>query len=327
MSPYFHEAIKLWQLLKKNRNRTTPFQNGPCFCNNTGLLTGILLHCIDLMLMNILIADSGATKTEWCLLHENRKKTVITQGLSPYFVNTAEIVAILQKELLPKLKQQPVQEVHFFGTGCSNADNNRIVNNALKKLFPGAKTAVDHDMAGAARGLCHDQKGVACILGTGSSACFYNGKKIVKSRTGLGYALGDEGSGAYLGRKVIQYYLYDTFDEELKGIFDYTFHTDRVTILENVYKKPFPNRYLAGFAIFLAQNRGHFMVENIIEDGLNDFFFHHIVKFSECWKHPVYFVGGVAFGFKDVIKLLCNNYGLQCGKILQRPMDGLAAFY
>jgi glucosamine kinase len=277
--------------------------------------------------MGLLIADSGATKTEWCFLSSGKKKTLQTQGLSPYFVNTAQITEILQKELAPKLKKQVIEEVFFFGTGCSNPVNNAIMRKGIKGVFPDAHVHVDHDMSGAALSLCHNSKGVACILGTGSSACYFDGKKVKKSRTGLGYALGDEGSGAYLGRKVIQYYLYETFDEEMRGAFDQEFNTSRVEILENVYKKPFPNRYLATFARFLAQNRGHYMVENIIEDGINDFFFHHIIKFNESWKYPIHFVGGVAWGFRDVVSNLCHNYGLQQGRILQRPMDGLAAFY
>lgn len=279
--------------------------------------------------MTILIADSGATKTEWRLLGGTRSKTVSTQGLSPYFLDTEQMTAVLQKELWPKLKNAVLPDnIYFFGTGCSNAENINIVKTALKNIFPKAKVAVDHDMSGAARSLCGKTKGIACILGTGSSACYFDGKQVAKSRTGLGYALGDEGSGAYLGRKVVQYYLYGTFDEELAGIFRIKFpDADRSTILEHVYKKPFPSRYLAGFAVFLSENRGHYMIENIIEDGLNDFFFHHIIHFQECWKYPVHFVGGVAYAFRDVIKTLCENYGLNCGRILKRPMDGLAEFY
>ncbi len=279
--------------------------------------------------MTILLADSGATKTEWRLVGAPRKKTAITQGLSPFFVNTEQITAILQKELAPKLKNTEAPgKVFFFGTGCSSPENNAIVQKALRNIFPKANVTVDHDMAGAALSLCHNKKGIACILGTGSSSCYFNGKRVEKSRTGLGYALGDEGSGAYLGRKVLQYFLYETFDEELNGVFQGRYPgMDRATILEHVYKQPFPSRFLAQFAQFLAENRGHYMVENILEDGLNDFFFHHVIRFHECWKYPVHFVGGVAWGFRDVIKTLCTNYGLDCGRILQRPMDGLATYF
>jgi N-acetylglucosamine kinase-like BadF-type ATPase len=179
----------------------------------------------------------------------------------------------------------------------------------------------------AARGLCGREKGVACILGTGANSCYYDGKRIVKNSPGLGYVLGDEGSGAYLGKKVIQYYLYGTFDEELRGRFDLTYTTNASEILENVYKKPLPNRYLAGFCQFLADNRGHYMIENIIEDGLNDFFFTHLCKYKETWKLPVSFTGSVAFGFKDVLQQLCDSYEFDTGKIMRAPMEGLIDYH
>ncbi len=277
--------------------------------------------------MNKLIADSGATKTEWCLLSNGKRKTIYTQGLSPFFLNTLQIIDILNKELWNKLKNVDIQEIHFFGTGCSNKENNKIVADALKAQYKKAKIYVDHDMMGAAKSLCHNSKGVASILGTGSSACYYDGKKIVKSKTGLGYALGDEGSGSYLGRKVIQYYLYETYDAELKDAFEKKFNVTRKEILDNVYKMQFPQRYIARYTTFLSEHRGHYMVENIIEDGIIDFFFKHLIKFNESWKYPVHFVGGVAFAFKDVVKDLCNNYGLKLGSINKRPMDGLIKFY
>lgn len=275
----------------------------------------------------ILIADSGATKTEWCLLKDNKKKKVITQGLSPYFLNQEQISDILQKELLPFLKQEQPEEVFFYGTGCSNAANADIVKKAIKANFKSAKVSVDHDLMGAARALCGNEKGVVGILGTGSNSCYYNGKKIVKNSPGLGYVLGDEGSGAYLGKKVIQYYLYNTFDEDLMERFKAKFNTSSVEILESVYKKPLPNRYLAGFAMFLAENRGHYMIENIIEDGLNDFFFNHIYKYQESWSLSINFVGSIAYGFKDVLKDLCNSYELTLGKVLKNPMDGLVKYH
>lgn len=275
-----------------------------------------------------LIADSGATKAEWCLIQGKKKKTIFTQGISPYFLNTVQIVELLQKELLPSIGKVVVNEVYYYGTGCINPANIRIVKLAMKQLFKDAGTIeVTHDVMAAARALYGDNKGVACILGTGSSSCYYNGKKIANNRPGLGYVLGDEGSGAYLGRKVIQYYLYGTFDEDLKSRFTTKFNIDASGILENVYKKPLANRYLASFTPFLAENRGHFMIENIVEDGINDFFFHHICKFRESWTTPVSFVGGIAFHFKDVIEETCRAYEFTLGRILKNPMEGLAEYH
>ncbi len=275
-----------------------------------------------------LIADSGATKCEWCVVESNGKeKTIFTTGISPYFLGSRQIAELLQKELMPHVQSIEVDEVHFYGTGLGNPDNVKIISKALKKLFREAKIKADTDLLGAARALCGYEKGIACILGTGSNSCYYNGWKIVKNTPSLGYVLGDEGSGAHLGKKVLQYYLYNTFDEDLKSRFDAMFVTNQMEILESLYKKPFPNRYLAGFAIFLSDNRGHYMVENILEDGLNDFFYNHLYKYRESWTLPINFIGSVAFGFRDVLQELCNSYELDLGHVLKNPMQGLVKYH
>lgn len=282
--------------------------------------------------MAILIADSGSTKSEWCLTGaRKRNKTVFTQGISPYFLDSGQIETILRKELLPKLGQEgagSVDAIYYYGTGCNNPDNVKIVKKALQQVFSNARTLeVTHDLMAVARASCSTEKGVACILGTGSNSAYYNGKKIVRISPGLGYALGDEGSGAYLGKKVIQYYCYKTFDEELQYKFEAQYQVSVNDILESVYKKPFPNRYMASFALFLSENRGHYMIENIIEDGLNDFFFTHLCKFGESWKHPIHFVGSVGYAFRDVLEELCHGYEFELGKILKTPMSGLLKYH
>ncbi len=274
-----------------------------------------------------LIADCGATKCEWRLLNNGKNKKILTQGISPYFLNGEQIVALLQAELLPKIKTAVVEEVFYYGTGLSNAANVKTIKAALKKVFPGAAIEADTDLLGAARALCGNEKGIACILGTGSNSCYYNGKKIAKNSPGLGYVLGDEGSGAYLGKKVLQHYLYNTFDDDLRARFDATFTTTPHEIIEKVYKGPQPNRYLASYTVFLAENRGHYMIENIIEDGINDFFFNHLYKYRESWLYPISFAGSVAFGFKDVLKDICASYELELGTVLKQPMDGLEKFH
>lgn len=274
-----------------------------------------------------LIADSGATKAEWCLLNKGKKKIILTQGISPYFLTGEQIIALLNKELIPKIKNIEIGSIHFYGTGLANERNVAVIKKVLQRLFPKVKLEIQTDIVAAARALCGKKKGVACGLGTGTICCYYDGKKVAKTSPGLGYALGDEGSGAYLGKRVLQYYLYETFDEELRGRFDLTYKTNASEILENVYKKPMPNRYLASFAKFLAENRGHYMIENIIEDGLNDFFFQHLNRFREVWTMPVSFVGSVAFGFKDVLQQLCNSYQFELGKVLKTPMEGLIEYH
>ena len=147
--------------------------------------------------MNILIADSGSSKCEWCWLSDGKKKKIVTQGLSPYFLDTTGIGTVLSRELLPVLKGRSVDAVYFYGTGCINPDNRKIVQKALRHAWPGASVQVTHDLMAAALALSGNARGIACILGTGSNSCYFDGRKIARNSPGLGYVLGDEGSGAY----------------------------------------------------------------------------------------------------------------------------------
>ena len=276
---------------------------------------------------NFIIADSGATKCQWTVVQKNKKKTITTIGISPYFLNIEEIVLILNKAFDKKIDCSAIKDIYFYGTGLSNQDNVVVIKKALKQVFKKANLDIQTDLMAIARAACMDQKGVVCILGTGSNAGFYNGKKITKNSPGLGYVLGDEGSGAYLGKKVLQYFLYQTFDEDLMNAFEQKYHLDRASILNQVYKEPLANRYIAQFTEFLVENRGHYMIENIIEDGLNDFFFTHLNKLNESWLYPIHFVGSVAFGFKDILKQLAQTYEFELGKIMKTPSDGLLAYH
>ncbi|THU39944.1 N-acetylglucosamine kinase [Niastella caeni] len=279
--------------------------------------------------MAILLADSGATKCEWCLAGSKEStKTVFTQGISPYFFNEEKTIALLQQELLPNLQENTViEQIHYYGTGMRNPGNVSMVKKALESVFKGAEVKVNDDMLSAARALNGRNEGLACNLGTGSFVVYYDGEQVSKQAPGIGYILGDEGSGAYLGKKVLQYYLYNTFDEELRFKFENRYNTTTVDIFENVYRKPLANRYLASFCLFLSENRGHYMIENIIEDGLNDFFFTHLCKFTESWRLPIHFVGGVSFAFSDIIKELCHSYEFELGNILKTPMAGLVQYH
>ena len=279
------------------------------------------------MAKNYIIADSGATKCQWTMVSSNKKTTFATVGISPYFLSAAQIQAIVEKTFKNKIKLDSVNAVYFYGTGLSNPQNVTELKKALKAVFTKASFDIQTDLVAAARATCQNKKGVACILGTGSNTGFYNGKKITKNSPGLGYVLGDEGSGAYLGKKVIQYYLYKTYDEDLMSRFEKKFATSKDEILNNVYKEATPNRYLAKFTEFLVENRGHYMIENIIEDGLNDFFYAHINKMNEAWLYPIHFVGSVAFGFKDIIKQLALSYEIELGSIVKSPMQGLITYH
>lgn len=277
--------------------------------------------------VNVLIADSGATKTEWKLINAKHSRSFFTKGISPYHMQQQEISDLILSEFPKSVLNKPVSTIFYYGTGCKTSLKANIVKKALRSIFMGAEVHVTHDLMGASISLCGKEKGIACILGTGSNSCYFNGKKIVHNSPGLGYILGDEGSGAYLGRKVIQHFLYGMFDVELNKSFLTLFQTNRDEILHKVYREPFANRYLAGFSLFLSANRGHYIVENIIEDGLRDFFDQHINSYPQRFEVPIHFVGSIAFHFKDKIDELCNQFGVKLGKIYKQPMNGLVAYH
>ncbi|MDE1191227.1 MAG: N-acetylglucosamine kinase [Arachidicoccus sp.] len=275
-----------------------------------------------------LIADSGASKCSWAILHNKRKKTFQTQGISPYHLSAEEIEAIIRAQVLSEINNIGIDEIYFYGTGLAAESNKKLLKKIFSKVFPQGKIIhINTDLAASAHATCGTAKGIVSILGTGSGIAYFNGKKIIKEQNGIGYILGDEGSGTYLGRKVIQYYLYHTFDDDLMHDFKQKYQIDKDIILQHVYRDPFAAKYIASFTEFLSEHRGHYMIENIIEDGLNDFFISHVYKFRESWIYPLHFTGGIAFAFKDVLKELCKNYELEFGKIIQYPIEGLINFY
>ena len=275
----------------------------------------------------ILIAESGSTKTDWCLLVDEKKKMFHTQGINPFFMMENDIINILQNELKLNPSKIILDEIHFYGAGVNSDDKIKIIENTLKNYFSVKKVKCHSDMLASARATCLHQKGIACILGTGSNTCYYDGKKIGFKTHALGYILGDEGGGTSLGKKVLQYYLHGIFDPELMKKFETQFTCRKDEILEHLYKKPFPNRYLASFAHFILDNRGHYMIENIAEDCLNELFIHHLLRYPKIHQTPVNFTGSIAWHLQDILKNLCDQYEINIGNIIQKPIKGLIHYH
>jgi N-acetylglucosamine kinase-like BadF-type ATPase len=276
-----------------------------------------------------LIADSGSTKTEWCVVSGNNIQKVRTEGISPYFHSTERILEILDAELLPHISSAGnIREVFYYGTGCTTENMQNIIRYALAPTFPHANVHITYDLVAAAHALCGTEKGIACILGTGSNSGYYNGSVIEKNIPGLGYVLGDEGSGSYLGKKLVAEYLYDNMDADLKKKFEEKYvDNEKLSVLEKVYSQPLANRYLSTMSLFLGANRGNEMIEKIITEGLDDFFSRHISKYKESAAVPVHFTGSIAWHYRDVIVRLCSKYGFQPGNIIKEPMDNLLNYY
>ena len=280
------------------------------------------------MAKNILIVDSGSTKTDWCYINKDGKiKQFKTDGINPNLMDASSIALLIEQCFQKHLKNHAIKAIHYYGAGIGTNQNKKIVTSIFKKNAPIAKIAVLSDIVGAARSLCKNKKGVVCILGTGSNAVFYNGKTCATIHSSLGYIAGDEGSGNDLGKRVLQHYAYKTFDKPLQDAFEAMTGVDLATIITKLYKEPFPNRYLASFAKLLANNRGHFMVENILEDSFTVFFQQHLLKCRQTWQHPIYFTGSISYAFRDVLLQICNHLGLTLGAVSAAPMKGLIAYH
>jgi len=276
----------------------------------------------------MLLAESGSTKTDWAYLKKGRDPLRFkTSGINPHLQTPEGIAAMLKQELPDDTVGMEVKEIHFYGAGAGNPARQADVAGALSEVFGTRKVTVAGDLLAAARALCGDGKGVVCILGTGSNSCYYNGSEIKDQHASLGYLAGDEGSGNHMGKRVLQHYAYHTFDDELRAAFEMNWGDDVPALTHSLYRDPFPNRKLAAFVKLLIQNRGHFMVENIIEDCLSDFFSQHVMKYRQSWKHPLYFAGSVAWAFRDVIQNLCEASSLELGGMVQSPMDGLVRWH
>jgi glucosamine kinase len=277
---------------------------------------------------SFLIADSGSTKTDWCLLRTGKRPVRFsTQGINPYLQSKDAIKEMLLSELPWDNTKYKADHMAYFGAGAANPEKQLFLHDILKAHFGIKKVEVQGDMMAAARALCGKEKGVVCILGTGSASCYYNGKVIKDQSPSLGFIAGDEGGGNYMGKRILQYYAYGTFDDELRMSFEMRFGDDMKKIINTLYHQPNPNRYLASFVTLLKENRGHYMVENIIEDCLNDFFHTSILKHRNTWNLPLYFSGSVAFEFKDLLGSLCQQYELEIGQVIKSPMDGLIKYY
>jgi len=274
-----------------------------------------------------LIADSGSTKTHWCLTDERKILAEISlAGINPFYMSEEEICSEISQFVLPYFVDYKIKKVFFYGAGCAFADKKDTVKNAILKNFPFAEVEVESDLLGAARSLFGENSGIACILGTGSNSCLYNGDKIVQNISPLGYILGDEGSGAVLGKTLIADVLKNQLPEKLMKSFFEKYNTTPQEIMENVYRKPFPNRYLAEFAPFLSENINHESIHNIVYRCFADFFGRNIMQYPVN-EHKIGFVGSIAAAFAETLAEVVQNFNLKISKIKPCPMNGLVEFH
>ena len=274
----------------------------------------------------ILIADSGSTKTEWCLSSKGSIiSKCITKGINPYFQTPADILQNLKEEYT--LNNTKPQKIHFYGAGCANEEKNNIVKAALIEFFNIEDITIESDLTGAARSLCQKKEGIACILGTGSNSCLYDGENVNHNVSPLGFIIGDEGSGAVLGKKLVGDILKNQLPANIKELFFTKYDISAADILDSIYKKPFPNRYLARFTRFLSENINHKEIENIVLQAFEEFIVRNIKQYSNAERLNIHFTGSIAFHFKPQLKKALTKYNLTLGTISQAPMQGLVEYH
>ena len=277
-----------------------------------------------------LVVDSGSTKTDWGFFNTVYDlKAVKTQGINPCHQSEEEIRSIIRNELLPNtqnLDLAAITEVFYYGAGCATQSICEQMAALLKEFIPNAAIAVDSDMLGAARALCGHAEGVACVLGTGSNSCLYNGKAIEDQVPSLGYILGDEGSSAALGRRLIGDCLKRQLPEAVSREFMERYSLTKESIIESVYRKPLPNRFIAGFAPFVYEKRAIPEVHKMIIQCFSEFFTRNVINYHKPWL-PVHFVGSLAGSFAEELKETADSLGMTIGKIEASPMSGLVDYH
>lgn len=275
----------------------------------------------------IVIADMGATKTDWSFAEGSTViKNIQTKGFNPYFHTTGEIVDLLRPDFVDEDFNE-IEEVHFYGAGCSTEEKIKTVEHALKIYFPYASIEVSHDLLASARALCGNSPGIACILGTGSNTCLYDGTHIISNNPSLGFLLGDEGSGGDLGRELIKAYYYGELNEELDTKFESQFNIDKNSLLGNVYSTDKPNAFCAAFTPFLNQNIEEDCIRELVKNSFREFWNRHILTYENYQKLPINFVGSIAHHFKKQLEEVAKEFGSRVGIIIKAPVGKLIEFH
>lgn len=275
----------------------------------------------------IIVADSGSTKTDCRIIDEGKEiLQVKTKGINPYYMTSQEVGELLEREF-ENHQNLNIDQVFFYGSGCSSDSNKQIIRKAFASIYPNVVVAVEHDLMAAARSLCGHERGIACILGTGSNSALYDGNDIIENVPSLGYILGDEGSGNHLGRKLVQAYYKNKLSSVIKTKFDQQFGFSIGDILENIYKKDMPVRFFAQFSGFIYENLSDPSIHDLVYQSFSSFIVENIERYTGYQLETIHFTGSVAYYYKDILSLCCQDYGLQLGSVVKEPIDGLLSFH
>lgn len=275
----------------------------------------------------ILIADSGSTKCHWAICRDaDATERIASRGLNPFACDDRQITETLDMELMPHIDdRKAIEEVYFYGAGCIFEGKKRV-ERALRERFPHAHIEVASDMLGAARALCGDRSGIACILGTGSNSCLYDGRQIVDNVPPLGYILGDEGGGAHIGRLVVAEILKGLSSESLRTALFEECGTSYAEIIECVYRRPHANRYMAGFAEFAARHIGEPTIAACVDRAFDAFIERNVMQY-DTEDNSVGFVGSIAYFFRERLLHAVETHGLHTSRIMRSPIEALVEYH
>ncbi len=277
----------------------------------------------------ILIVESGSTKTEWRYIADPNEayESFYSDGINPYY-QSADEITIAQKSILVELAKKTIQQVFYYGTGITDDAKRDIIRQVIKPFVGEAEITVENDLVAAGISLCGDGAGIACILGTGANSGYFEGGKLKEQIPPLGFWLGDEGSGANLGKRLILAYLHHELPSDLRDAFIKRFGAlNRLDIFEHAYQKEFPNRWFATFSKFLFDHRKHPFCYALVEKAFQDFCQLYLVKYETSQTAPIHFTGSVAFYYSDILKRVVSSFGLRVGIISEAPMAGLTLFH
>lgn len=276
----------------------------------------------------ILIADSGSTKIDWCVVdHGKLVKQVFTCGMNALLLTEEEMQLRIATELASEVSDYPIDKVYYYGAGCVSEEVCNNVRNAIAASIKADHIEVYTDLLAAAHAVCDREPGIACILGTGSNSCVYDGKNITDNVSPLGYILGDEGSGAVLGKILVGNVLKNQLPQHLCDKFLEQYQLDRLTIIRRVYKEPQANRFLASVTRFLIENINEPSIHQLVYNSFKSFFVRNIANYKGYKEYKINFVGSIAFFYQDVLREVAADMGCTVGNIIQSPMDGLINYH
>jgi N-acetylglucosamine kinase-like BadF-type ATPase len=278
----------------------------------------------------IVIADGGSTKTNWCLINESGRKIHFnTEGYNPYFVSSDYIKKSLKNTLPAHFQKEKLTEVYYYGAGCSTDANKKIVADAMQSVFVNAEINIGHDLLASCRALLGDNEGFAAILGTGANTCLYDGKDISLNIDSLGYFLGDEGSGGFIGKRLLADYMKGFMPKGLSDSFFEIYGLTNEDIFDNIYNKPLPNRFCANFSKFIYDYKDQYRdyAYSVVDTAFSAFFENLVTHYPNYKNYQLNCVGSVGYSFRDVLSIVADRYEMGVGKIIRSPIDDLVDYH